>query len=149
MQGTSASTRIRYLRGRTQLPPEDLRRAIDQFQQHAADLREALAAIRAAEDRDESKDAVSVPAGVIDQLDAGIKRVRAELAQLKAEIAPPREEVSGERDQVRMVALNMALNGASRAETDRYLHESFGLRDRQPILDDAYERVQRLRGENG
>jgi hypothetical protein len=129
-QGTSASARIEPLHGRSQDPPGGPR--------SPDDLRD-------------------VPPSVIDQIDARIARVRAELALLRAAVARRREngaaaeggqlgEAPANGDQAAMIALNMALNGASRAETDRYLSESFGLRDGQRIVQDAFERVRQLRG---
>ena len=47
------------------------------------------------------------------------------------------EDVEG----ARLIALNMALNGQSREETDRYLAENFDLGDRQALLDEVYESV--------
>jgi ABC-type transporter Mla subunit MlaD len=41
--------------------------------------------------------------------------------------------------RARLVALNMAANGASRAETARYLSERLGVRDREALLDSVYE----------
>ncbi len=41
----------------------------------------------------------------------------------------------------RLIALNMALNGTPREETDRYLAENFQLDDRDQLLDDVYSRV--------
>ena len=42
----------------------------------------------------------------------------------------------------RLIALNMALNGTPREETDRYLAENFKLSDRDALLDEVYESVQ-------
>ncbi|MGZ4264825.1 MAG: DivIVA domain-containing protein [Solirubrobacteraceae bacterium] len=42
----------------------------------------------------------------------------------------------------RLIALNMALDGTSREETDRYLAENFKLSDRAALLDEVYESVQ-------
>jgi hypothetical protein len=42
----------------------------------------------------------------------------------------------------RLIALNMALNGQSRAETDRYLAENFDLDDRDALLDEVYATVE-------
>jgi hypothetical protein len=42
----------------------------------------------------------------------------------------------------RLVALNMALNGTSREETDRYLSENFDLADRGGLLDEVYATVE-------
>ena len=41
----------------------------------------------------------------------------------------------------RLIALNMALNGTPREETDRYLAENFNLSDRDTLLDEVYARV--------
>jgi hypothetical protein len=51
--------------------------------------------------------------------------------------APPPERDMLRR--ARLVALNMAANGASRAETARYLSEHFGIADREALLDSVYE----------
>jgi DivIVA domain-containing protein len=42
----------------------------------------------------------------------------------------------------RLVALNMALNGDPREETDRYLAENFDLSDRAALLDEVYATVE-------
>jgi hypothetical protein len=42
----------------------------------------------------------------------------------------------------RLIALNMALNGQSRAETDKYLAENFDLSDRSGLLDEVYATVE-------
>ena len=42
----------------------------------------------------------------------------------------------------RLIALNMALNGQSREETDRYLAENFDLSDRAALLDEVYATVE-------
>jgi DivIVA domain-containing protein len=47
------------------------------------------------------------------------------------------EDVEG----ARLVALNMALNGTPRDETDRYLSENFELGDRHQLLDEVYSSV--------
>jgi hypothetical protein len=39
------------------------------------------------------------------------------------------------------VALNMALNGSPREETERYLEENFEVGDATGLLDDVYARV--------
>jgi DivIVA domain-containing protein len=48
----------------------------------------------------------------------------------------------GDAEGARLVALNMALNGTSRDETDRYLAENFDLADREALLDDVYATVE-------
>ena len=48
----------------------------------------------------------------------------------------------GDLDGARLIALNMALNGDSRADTDRYLAENFELSDRQRLIDEVYAAVE-------
>ena len=54
----------------------------------------------------------------------------------------PKEPVPGDIDGARLVALNMALNGESRAETERYLAENFELPDRLKLIDEVYAAVE-------
>jgi DivIVA domain-containing protein len=51
---------------------------------------------------------------------------------------PGEDDVEG----ARLIALNMALNGQSRAETDKYLAENFDLSDRTGLLDEVYATVE-------
>ena len=51
------------------------------------------------------------------------------------------EDVADDLEGARLVALNMALNGTPREETERYLAENFELRDRQSLLDEVYSSV--------
>ena len=47
-------------------------------------------------------------------------------------------------DRARLVALNMALSGTSRAETERHLREAFELEEPKEILDEVYSRAERV-----
>ncbi len=49
---------------------------------------------------------------------------------------------SGDIDGARLVALNMALNGESREQADRYLQENFQLADRGKLLDEVYAAIE-------
>jgi DivIVA domain-containing protein len=60
------------------------------------------------------------------------------VAPVEAEVAPVESDTEG----ARLVALNMALNGTSREETDRYLSENFDLADRGGLLDEVYATVE-------
>jgi DivIVA domain-containing protein len=51
-------------------------------------------------------------------------------------------EANGDLDGARLIALNMALNGESRAETDRYLAENFRLADRKKLIDEVYAAIE-------
>ena len=55
---------------------------------------------------------------------------------------PPSAAGDGDLDGARLVALNMALNGESRAETDRYLAENFQLADRLKLIDEVYAAIE-------
>jgi DivIVA domain-containing protein len=61
---------------------------------------------------------------------------------LSAAMAPSGPPSSGARSDdeagARLVALNMALEGAPRAETGRFLAEHYELRDLEALLDDVY-----------
>jgi DivIVA domain-containing protein len=70
---------------------------------------------------------------------------------LEPEAAVVVEEVDGveldaeddaDVEGARLIALNMALNGQSRDETDRYLAENFDLPDRKRLLDEVYSSVE-------
>jgi hypothetical protein len=59
-------------------------------------------------------------------------------------VAVEAEQPAGAPDDsegARLIALNMALNGTPREETDRYLAENFQLENRQALLDEVYARV--------
>jgi hypothetical protein len=49
---------------------------------------------------------------------------------------------NGDLDGARLVALNMALNGDSREETDRYLAEHYEVADRTRLLDEVYAAIE-------
>ncbi len=59
--------------------------------------------------------------------------------------APVAEELPtptvDDSEGARLIALNMALNGTPRDETDRYLAENFVLSDRAGLLDEVYDRI--------
>jgi hypothetical protein len=60
-----------------------------------------------------------------------------------AEQAPETTSQRGEDlDGARLVALNMALSGEPREQTDRYLADSFQLSDRAGLLDEVYAAVE-------
>jgi len=50
-------------------------------------------------------------------------------------------DVDDDTEGARLIALNMALNGTPREETDRYLAENFELSDRRGLLDEVYSSV--------
>jgi DivIVA domain-containing protein len=64
------------------------------------------------------------------------------LTEAPPESAPPARTNGGDDDGARLIALNMALNGTPREETDRYLAENFKLTDRRGLLDEVYSSVE-------
>jgi DivIVA domain-containing protein len=52
--------------------------------------------------------------------------------------APPAPDANGDVAAARIVALDMALSGAPREETDRYLAEHYDVPDRAALLDEVY-----------
>ncbi len=66
-----------------------------------------------------------------------------------AAVSPPeppdpaeRRRDDGDVEGARLIALNMALNGQSREETDTYLRDNFDLDDRDALLDEVYANVE-------
>ncbi len=55
------------------------------------------------------------------------------------EVVPQKNE---DLDGARLVALNMALSGEPREQTDRYLADSFQLSDRAKLLDEVYAAIE-------
>ena len=45
-------------------------------------------------------------------------------------------------DGARLIALNMALNGESRSDTERYLAENFEIPDRLKLIDEVYAAIE-------
>jgi DivIVA domain-containing protein len=65
-------------------------------------------------------------------------------AEPELESQGPAEPAAADEDDAegdRLIALNMALNGTPRDETDRYLAENFQLDNREKLLDEVYARV--------
>jgi DivIVA domain-containing protein len=60
------------------------------------------------------------------------------VAEAVAEVAAESDDTEG----ARLIALNMALNGTPREETDRYLADNFQLADRSALLDEVYASVE-------
>jgi hypothetical protein len=69
-----------------------------------------------------------------DRLEERLADIRAGVGHEAAE--PPEHDALR---RARLIALNMAANGASRAETARYLSERLGIADREALLDSVYD----------
>jgi DivIVA domain-containing protein len=86
------------------------------------------------------------PEALVEEIDV-IEEIEVPLGSVEpAEpAAPAGAEELGESDDsegARLIALNMALNGTPREETDRYLAENFQLSDRSGLLDEVYASVE-------
>ncbi len=65
--------------------------------------------------------------------------------QAHAQGAPEGAEIGaagGDLDGARLIALNMALNGESRTDTERYLAENFEIPDRLKLIDEVYAAIE-------
>jgi hypothetical protein len=63
----------------------------------------------------------------------------------QAPLAEPAAVAGGnaaDLDGARLIALNMALNGESRSDTERYLAENFQLPDRLKLIDEVYAAIE-------
>lgn len=63
-------------------------------------------------------------------------------AQAGADLPASEQPTSQDIEGARLIALNMALNGNPREETERYLAENYDLANRQRLLDEVYASVQ-------
>jgi cell division septum initiation protein DivIVA len=63
-------------------------------------------------------------------------------AEAPADLESVVPQADGDIEGARLIALNMALNGTSREETDRYLAGNFELGDRVQLLDEVYASVE-------
>jgi hypothetical protein len=90
---------------------------------------------------------VGAGAGPRDAEDEEVHEAEAHAAselQLEAgagEPSPVAPEAGGDEEGARLIALNMALNGTPRDETERYLSDNFELADTEGLLDDVYARA--------
>jgi hypothetical protein len=79
---------------------------------------------------------------------AGPEAAEAEAAAIAPAPAPnggegtPGASARADVDGARLVALNMALNGEPREETDRYLAENFDLPDRGALVEEVYAAIE-------
>ena len=120
------------------------------------EVRERLSALADEAQTDEGSGAetVTVPADLLERAHGEIVATRALLAGALAALAEDegaeqRDAGSPERDTACVVVLNMALNGAPRAEVNRYLAENFDLPDADRIVAEAYAQCARMRPGNG
>jgi hypothetical protein len=64
------------------------------------------------------------------------------VASVPVEEAEPVVVSGADLDGARLIALNMALNGESRTDTERYLADNFQLPDRLKLVDEVYAAIE-------
>jgi hypothetical protein len=67
--------------------------------------------------------------------------LRERIASTSAPAKPANGGEGGDLDSARLVALNMALNGESREDADRYLAENYQLADRGKLIDEVFAAI--------
>jgi hypothetical protein len=91
--------------------------------------------------------------GYVRGLSKAARTITAETERLKCDLAPAEGETENGTEQAetydhedlagaRLIALNMAINGQSRADVDQYIAENFDLKDRSAVLDELYAVVE-------
>jgi hypothetical protein len=78
----------------------------------------------------------------IEEEEDDFEDVAAEPAAAVAPASAADDDGEDDVEGARLIALNMALNGQSRAETDKYLADNFDLSDRDALLDEVYATVE-------
>jgi DivIVA domain-containing protein len=74
------------------------------------------------------------------EVDVAARAVDAEPDEAPAD-EPAKADRGDDSEGARLIALNMALNGSPREETDSYLAKHFSLDDRDTMLDEVYARI--------
>jgi DivIVA domain-containing protein len=125
-----------HLRARVEQMESDVTHVMSELRDEARRLRDDLEALRVDAAR---LGAASEEAASGDTTTAAAPREEAAPSPPDAE--PPREEAAaanGDTAAARIVALDMALSGTPRDETDRFIAEHYDLRDRAALLDEVY-----------
>jgi DivIVA domain-containing protein len=78
---------------------------------------------------------------VLDEIDVVVVE-EIELEPEETVADSPAAATEDDVEGARLIALNMALNGQTREETDKYLAENFDLSDRAGLLDEVYATVE-------
>ena len=123
-----------HLRARVEQMQADVTHVMSELRDEARRLRDDLEALRvdAARLGAASEEASAEPAAAAPET--------ASAAAPREEAAPSEEPASanGDTAAARIVALDMALSGTPRDETDRFIAEHYDLRDRAALLDEVY-----------
>jgi DivIVA domain-containing protein len=101
--------------------------------------RAAAAATPAPEPVEEKEPAVEEKEPAVEEKEPTVEEKEPTVEEKEPTVEEP--SASGDSEGARLIALNMALNGTPRADTDRYLAEHFVLDDREALLDEVYARA--------
>jgi len=127
-----------HLRARVEQMQADVTHVMSELRDEATRLRDDLEALRVDAGRlgAAREEAAAEPAAAAPP-DAAPAR---EEAPPPAAAAPPEDAApaNGDTAAARIVALDMALSGTPRDETDRFIAEHYDLRDRAALLDEVY-----------
>jgi hypothetical protein len=134
MESSSSTRQGNGEAGLSGSPPGDLEALLAATEQAAASLKEKT--------REEIEAALADLTTLVAELRDAADRLEERLTGIRANVGadpPPGNPEHDAMRRARLIAVNMAANGASRAETARYLSERLGVRDREALLDSVYE----------
>lgn len=132
------SARARDAAGRLSARADELERRLDEL---LGGVREAVEGLRADLAHLRQERAASPPVREADELDDELIAEVESVAAKAPEVSMPEEPA--EPEGARVIALKMALDGASRDETARYLSENFEIADAGALLDEVYAKAGR------
>jgi hypothetical protein len=130
-----------HLRARVEQMQADVTHVMSELRDEAHRLRDDLAALRVDASRlgaasgEASDEAAPETASAVAPQAAGAVAPQTASAAAAPDPATP---TNGDAAAARIVALDMALSGSPRDETDRFIAEHYDLRDRAALLDEVY-----------
>ena len=95
----------------------------------------------AAQPQAAARGASAEPAVAADDLGDEVDEIDDGPFEVEDELSTNGGERPADEEGARLIALNMALNGTPREETEQYLQENFDLPDPDSLLDDVYARA--------
>lgn len=133
----TASERVQAILEAAEASAAEIRR---EAEEEAAAIRE-----RARADAGRASASTETTVRRLEELHAELGALIASLRGGEGEPASAGPEAAGDEDAagVRLIALNMALDGIPREQAARYLAENFSLGDPEQLLDEVYASVER------
>jgi hypothetical protein len=126
------------LRGRVEQMEADVTRVMSELRDEATRLRDDLEALRAESARLGAATEVGAEAAPPSEAAEAAPSEAASPAPPSEAAAPDQPGPNGDAAAARIVALDMALSGKPRDETDRFIAENYDLDDREALLDEVY-----------